>query len=505
MKAKRTVLITGATGLVGSLLTMKALRTGHSVRLLARRREKQSPEERIRRILNIFGFSGDQWRQLRSAIDIYEGNITEPQFGLSGGEWRRLADGLAGIYHAAAQTGFQNNQSAELTAVNIDGTRNILRLAELSRAHLHYISTAYVVGDTESRVMERELKGPRRWKNPYEETKFIAERHIHSRCQSNELRYTVFRPAILIGDSVRGRTIRFNNIYSFMKIAHYLSTRRKTPSAILEAKPEASLNILPVNFAIDAIWNIAQLPGCEGKVFHITNPSPPKFVELGSIFEKILGLRIEFIDRSVSGKVISKIRGRKIGTAFPHYSSYMFGEPEFDLANTRSLLRNYDVAFPDLNESYFRKILDYAVKHDWGKRQLSAAYQERERSPLRFTERYFEEFLVSKLNQQLIQNLKNLTAVVSVNIQDEKNSKWVLEINQGMLTTISKNSLKPECSYLTDAATFEEIVKGNYQPQQAFFDGRGDIEGNIEKGLQVVTVLSEFFRLYPFKPKDDHK
>jgi hypothetical protein len=30
-----------------------------------------------------------------------------------------------------------------------------------------------------------------------------------------------------------------------------------------------------------------------------------------------------------------------------------------------------------------------------------------------------------------------------------------------------------------------------------------NIEGNIEKGLQVATALSEFCKSYPFEPKDD--
>jgi nucleoside-diphosphate-sugar epimerase len=370
MKRKGTIFITGATGLVGCLLTMRALRAGHRVRLLVRTHQGQSSGERIRLTLTMLGLPHDQWCHLWPHIEIYEGDITEPQFGLSRRTWQQLADGVLATYHAAAFSGFQNHQAAQARAVNIGGTQNILKLTELSRAHLFHVSSAYIAGDTESRVFEREVETPPRWKNPYEETKFLAEHHVHSHCRENGLTYTVFRPAVLIGDSVHGRTIRFTSIYHYMKLFHRLSTRRKTSSVILEARPGASLNILPVDFAIGAIWDISQSPECEGKVFHITNPSPPKFAELISIAERIFGLRIELVDLSSSGKA----------TSLSHYRPYLFGEPEFDVTNTRFLLRNYDAAFPELNEGYFRKILKYAVEQHWGKHQFTTLPQKEGKS-----------------------------------------------------------------------------------------------------------------------------
>ncbi len=495
MKRKKTIFITGATGLVGCLLTVRALREGHPVRLLVRTSQGQSSEERIRLTLAMLGLPHDQWGQLRPRIEIYEGDIAEPQFGLSGDKWQRLADGLSAMYHAAAFCGFQNHQATQARAVNIGGTRNILKLAELSQAHLFHMSSAYIAGDTESRVFERELETPPRWKNPYEETKFLAEHHVHSHCRENGLRYTVFRPAVLIGDSVHGRTIRFTSIYHYMKLFHQLSTRRKTSPVILEARPGASLNILPVDFAIGAIWDISQFPECEGRVFHITNPSPPKFAELISIAERLFGMRIELVDQSPSGKAPS----------LSHYRPYMFGEPEFDVTNTRSLLRNYDAAFPELNESYFRKILKYAVEQNWGKHQFTTLAQEGGEQALTYTERYFEEFLMGKLHQQLVKDLKGLSTVVSLTIHDGETETWVLEITQGTLGSVSRGPAPSECSFVMDAATFEEIAKGRYQPQQAFFEGRVNIEGNMEKALQVATALTEFCKSYPFEPKDDRR
>ncbi len=503
METSKPIFITGTTGLVGSLLSITALRAGNPVRLLVRKARNQSPEERVRSVLGVFGFSGDLWHHHRPHVELYEGDVGKPQFGLSVEEWERLTDGLSSIYHAAAYCGFANHQAPQARAVNIGGTRNILKLAERSRAHLFHMSSAYIVGETGTRVLEEEQEKPERWKNPYEETKWIAEHHVHSHCREKGLTYTVFRPAVLIGDSSHGRTLRFNSIYHYMKLFHQLSARGKTSPAILEATPEARLNILPVDFAIRAIWNISQLPGCEGKVFHITNPSPPKFAELASIAERLFGLRIECIEQVASRKTIPFEQKRRRGSQFSHYGSYMRGEPEFDMTNTRSLLSDYDSTFPRLDEGYFRKILDYAVAQNWGNHQLTTACQEEEATPRPFTQRYFGEFLAGKVYQPLVENLKGLTAIISITIQGDNEEHWILEVRQGMLTSISHEARPSECTYLMDSTTFEDIARGRCRPEEAFFDGRVNIEGNIEKGLQVATALTQFLASYPFDPKDD--
>jgi putative sterol carrier protein len=78
------------------------------------------------------------------------------------------------------------------------------------------------------------------------------------------------------------------------------------------------------------------------------------------------------------------------------------------------------------------------------------------------------------------------------------NSHWTLEIKQGMLLSISPDSAMAECSYWMNAATFEKVVRGVYRPEEAFFDGRINIQGNMEKGLKVAAALAEFCKTYPY-------
>jgi nucleoside-diphosphate-sugar epimerase/predicted lipid carrier protein YhbT len=501
MISQKVLMITGATGLVGGLLTMTALRAGHSVRLLARSRQNRSPGERIQHVLASLGFSSGEWNEQASKIDIYEGDMALPRFGLSERKWQRMGEGLSGIYHAAAYIGFRKNQRSPSLLGNVDGTRHVLELAESSRAHLFHISTAYVAGDTKGRVFEKDMETHPPSRNPYEETKFLAEREVHLTCRRKGLTYTVFRPAILIGDSIHGRTIRFNSIYYFMKLFHYASKQRQNAPVVLKAKPEATLNIIPVDFAVKAIWDLSELAGSAGKIFHITNPSPPPFQELIAVAEAIFNLSIECSGPASSPHTPSRGPKTERETSLSLYAPYMAGEPEFDLTNTRSLLPGYDAAFPALDAAYFAKILAYAIDHHWKEPSPSAARLSHEKTGTSFAHKYFNEFLAGKVNRPLLQNIKEVSAVFSIEIQDDVRSRWVLELRGGRLLSISQNGSTPECSYVLDGATFEKIARGLCPPDEAFFEGRVDIRGNIETGLHVAAAFSEFCKTFPYEDK----
>jgi nucleoside-diphosphate-sugar epimerase len=501
----KTIFITGATGLVGGLLALRALAEGYHLRLLARGGADLTAETRIFHLFLLLGMAKDEWAMIRDRIEVVQGDVTQPRFGLTTGEWQQAAENLQSIFHAAAHTGFDKNQAEKSVAVNLEGTRNILKFVEQAKARYFHISTAYIVGDTRDRILEKPQYGPFLWKNPYEKTKCIAEGEVHDYCRQNDLIYTVFRPAILIGDSQSGRTIRFNNIYNFIKVAHAISRRRSKDPVIIEAKASARLNMVPVDFAVNVIWDLSELKESAGRIFHITNPSPPSFSELVETYSRILHLNIQCVDLRDGKKPGILLKGKRIGLSFREYGEYMFGEPKFDLTESRSLLPDYDDRFPAMDEEFFRIILDFAVAHKWGSKQqipvpVAPPVVSSERS---YTERYFNEFLTDKLDKQLINNLKNLSGRVAIHLRDQGGPDWLLEVKDGMLTTITQDSLTPECTYLTTSSIFEDVARGISRPEKVFFAGDADIEGDIEKGLHMMTALSEFFRSFPFNPENE--
>ena len=76
---------------------------------------------------------------------------------------------------------------------------------------LNYVSTAYVAGDRTGVVYEHELNLGQGFKNHYESTKFQAE--VWVRSAMDEMPTTIFRPAIVVGDSRTGETQKFDGPY----------------------------------------------------------------------------------------------------------------------------------------------------------------------------------------------------------------------------------------------------------------------------------------------------
>ena len=98
--------------------------------------------------------------------------------------------------------------------INVDGTRNVLDFAQEARnlRRLHYVSTCYVSGRTAGVFTEHDLEKGQSFNNYYEETKYLAEVEVQQRMRAG-LPTTIYRPAIVVGDSRTGATQKYDGPY----------------------------------------------------------------------------------------------------------------------------------------------------------------------------------------------------------------------------------------------------------------------------------------------------
>lgn len=111
---------------------------------------------------------------------------------------------------------------------------------------------------------------------------------------------------------------------------------------------------------------------------------------------------------------------------------------------------------------------------------------------------YFHEFLPGLLNRLLIEDLKNLSCSFAYRVPALDEPTWRLIVERGRLTSIRQDGPEPECCFVCDIDALLEVVSAAVLPQDAFFDMRIEIEGDIELGLKLSTVLAPFFARYPF-------
>ena len=189
------ILITGGTGFLGAHLAAHLLEEGDEVILLARSKQGLSAADRVGRLLDWLGVAANR----KKNVHLVEGRLEHPGLGLEPDASAFISREIDEIVHCASSTSFAERRRAEVEAVNLDGLRHVLDLAERSRCRrFHFISTAYVAGINSGHCLE-ELVRPAAFTNVYEETKCRAEWLASERCAKAGLRLSIYRPSIVYG------------------------------------------------------------------------------------------------------------------------------------------------------------------------------------------------------------------------------------------------------------------------------------------------------------------
>ena len=163
----------------------------------------------------------------------------------------------------------------EQASTNIEGTRAVVEFARRVGATLHHVSSIAVAGDHVGRFDETDFDLGQGFPSPYHRTKFEAERLVR---EASDLRWRVYRPAVVVGDS---RTGEINKIDGPYYLFSALAALARLPHALPVLVPDlGSTNIVPVDYVADALVELLLAPGLDGRTFHLTNPTPQPLPEI---------------------------------------------------------------------------------------------------------------------------------------------------------------------------------------------------------------------------------
>jgi len=369
MTARRTAFVSGGTGFLGSFLINFLLRCNYHVIALVR-----GPKSRVRMLDTLVEINekAEDVSLMSPHLSVIEGDVSLRRFGLSEDEFNLLTECVDEIWHCAASFKFLERCREEVTAHNITGTGNVLEFArhcnERQATPVFYISTAYAAPLLDG-VVREELPLPDvSSRNLYEWSKQEAERLV-GEYRRNGIPAFIFRPSIIIGHSSTGRAIRFSGYYDVIRAIYQLtgsleinlgdSFDRHLHLRIL-AGAALRLNIVPVDFVVEAMVRIAQAGPQEAWIFNVTNDHPPL---LGFLFEQacepLSVTGIELVDSSsfeawpMSG--LERIFNRKTQFQTP----YLLDGPSFDNGNFRALVPEHVLPCPQADESLLRRINEY--------------------------------------------------------------------------------------------------------------------------------------------------
>jgi len=357
--------VTGATGFIGKRLVRKLLeRKGTVVYVLVRAQS----QDKVKALREFCGVSA-------ARLVPVQGNLIEPKLGVSAADIKLLKGHIQHFYHLAAVYDLGADESSQIQ-INVDGTRNTVALAKaIDAGHFHHVSSIAAAGLYEGVFREDMFDEAEGLDHPYFMTKHESEKIVRQECK---LPWSVYRPAMVVGDSRTGEMDKIDGPYYFFKLIQRMRQILPPwfPSMGLEG---GRVNIVPVDFVVDALTAISHQKDIAGHCYHLVDPVGYRVGDVLDIFSQaahvpkmnlfVNAALLGFIPRSVTKGLMALAPVRRVRNAvmkdlgLPEDMLTFVNYPtRFDCRDAQAALKGSGIACPNLRD-YAWHLWDYWERH----------------------------------------------------------------------------------------------------------------------------------------------
>ena len=353
--------VTGATGFIGKRLVKKLLeRKGAVVHFLIR---KESADK-VADLRSFWGVGPTR------AIPVF-GDLTAKKLGVAAEDVKKLKGQIDHFYHLAAVYDLGADEETQV-AVNIEGTRNTVDLAKaIDAGHFHHVSSIAAAGLYEGVFREDMFEEAEGLDHPYFQTKHESEKIVRQDCK---VPWTVYRPAMVVGDSQTGEMDKIDGPYYFFKLIQRL--RQLLPPWMPTVGLEGGrVNIVPVDFVVNALNVISHQKDITKKCYHLVDPVGYRVGDVLDIFSRaahaprmnlfVNAALLGFIPKSVKKSLMALAPVRRVRNAvmkdlgLPEDMLTFVNYPtRFDCRETLAALKGSGVTCPNLKD-YAWRLWDY--------------------------------------------------------------------------------------------------------------------------------------------------
>jgi long-chain acyl-CoA synthetase len=260
------IFLTGSTGYLGSYLVAGLFRGfPDRLNLLVRAKSEQEARERLWQSLQLHLEFPEFLVCLNDRVRIFRGDLTGDRFGLSSDEYRALVESTDSILHCAAS--LNRKSEKQCLNVNLRGSLEVIQLARRAQdqhglRRYSHVSTVAVAGKRQNEVVteEKSIDWSRSDYDPYARTKKFCEHMVQQLLP--DVPHTIFRPAIVMGDSCRPETTQFDMVQAFDMLARL---------PVLPLRPDDKIDIVPANYVGGAIVRIHQMAKPNYGIYHLSS------------------------------------------------------------------------------------------------------------------------------------------------------------------------------------------------------------------------------------------
>lgn len=360
-----TYFLTGASGFIGKRLVKKILaRKGTVVHFLVR-------DDKVEKLAKLYQY----WGVDRTRAVPIKGDITEVGLGIKAADQKMLEGKIKHFYHLAAIYDLKADEKSQVR-VNVEGTRNVVQFANQIKAGcLHHVSSIAAAGLYAGKFREDMFVEADGLDHPYFSTKHDSEGIVR---KDARVAFRIYRPGLVIGDSKTGEIDKIDGPYYFFKLIQRL--RKLLPPWVPMIGIEGGrINLVPVDFVVDAIDHISHIAKARSNCFHLVDPDPMRvgdvlntFCEAGHAPRMTIRVNtalLGFIPRDLKSSAMALTPVRRVRDAlmkdlglpedmmqFVNYPTY------FDCRETTAALKGTGIECPRL-KNYAWAIWDYWERH----------------------------------------------------------------------------------------------------------------------------------------------
>ncbi len=366
--------VTGATGFIGKRLVKTLLaRRGAVVHFLLR----GESADKLEALYQYWGIPGGAKSR---AVPVY-GDLTAKKLGVSVDDIKRLKGHVDHVYHLAAVYDLSADADSQI-AVNIEGTRAVVEFCKaIDAGHLHHVSSIAAAGLYEGVFREDMFEEAEGLDHPYFMTKHESEKIVRT---ESKVPWTVYRPALVVGDSTTGEMDKIDGPYYFFKLIQRMRQLLPPwmPSIGLEG---GRINIVPVDFVVAALDHISHSKtDLDKRCFHLVDPLGYRVGDVLDIFSKaahapkmnlfVNAALLGFIPKSVKKGLMAIAPVRRVKAAvlkdlgLPEDMLTFVNFPtRYDCRETLQALKGSGIACPPLGDyawrlwDYWERFLDPAL------------------------------------------------------------------------------------------------------------------------------------------------
>ncbi|MBN8504113.1 MAG: SDR family oxidoreductase [Burkholderiales bacterium] len=357
--------VTGATGFIGRRLVQRLLaRRGSRVSFLMR----EASRDKLPELLAFWGVSAQR-------VQPVWGDLQQPRLGVAARELQALKGQVDHCFHLAAVYDLEADE-AQQQRLNVEGTRHFIDFAQAIQAgHVHHVSSIAAAGLYEGVFREDMFDEAEHLEHPYFRTKHDSEALVRTRCRRP---WTIYRPAMVVGDSRTGETDKIDGPYYFFKPIQRL--RQLLPPWFPALGLEGGrVNIVPVDYVVAALDHIAHKVTKRGGCYHLIDPKGYRVGDVLAMLAKaahaprinlfVNAALLGFVPQPVWKGLLVLAPVRRIKEAvlkdlgLPEGVLHFINYPtRFDGREAAAMLKGSGIECPDLND-YAWRLWDYWERH----------------------------------------------------------------------------------------------------------------------------------------------